>query len=203
VLEDTKTGAIAGARMPCKRKSCRDCGPLERQRIIQHFLVLMDGHQMRRRRLEPAARRAAVAKLRRGGHQWVPVPAPDGSLILYATGGDGELVSDLEATFTADVMAAPAGRSIVGCRQWSRQPVAIRGEGRWKLLGMAKVPLARLIQVALDLDMYRGQVEPRALPADWAEAHLLERPADELTWRRFKRWVGLHWPERQRRRVAA
>jgi hypothetical protein len=50
---------------------------------------MMDGHPMRRRRIEVAARRATLARLRRAGHQWVPIPTPDGALVLYATGGPG------------------------------------------------------------------------------------------------------------------
>jgi hypothetical protein len=205
LLEDMHhPGAHAAARLPCKRKTCRDCGPLERQAIVRHYLAMMEGQPIRRRRLDPAARRATVAKLRRAGHQWVPIPAPDGALVLYATGSLGEVVTDLEASLTSDVLAAPAGKAITPCRAWARQPVAQRGTGRWKLLGMVKVPLAHLVRVALDAGVYRGQVPAAALPPDWAEAHLLQRPDDQVAWRRFRRRIGLHWPERhQRRRRAA
>lgn len=69
---------------------------------------------------------------------------------------------------------------------------------------MVKVPLAQLIRAAVVASIYRGQVPAEALPPDWAEAHLLQRPDDEVAWRRFRRRIGLHWPERhQRRRRAA
>jgi hypothetical protein len=205
LLEDSqRPGSILAARPPCKRKSCTDCGPVENARRIRHFLALFDGHQMRRRRIEPAARRATLAKLRRAGHQWVPIPAPDGTLVLWATGGVGELVTDVETALAADIAAAPAGRPITPSRGWSRQPVASRGAGRYKLLGQAKVPMAKVIRAAEDAELYRREVPLEALPAEWAEAHELERPADGLEWRRFTRRIGLHWPEpRQHRRRAA
>lgn len=205
LLSDTRNpGTHAAARLPCKRRgSCPDCGPVTRQAIIRHFLAMMEGHPMRRRRIDPAARRSTLAKLRRAGHQWVPIPAPDGALALYATGGPGDVVDDLEASLTSDVMAAPDGRAITPCRAWARQPAATRGTGRWKLDGMVKVPLAQLIRAAVVAGYYRGQVAAEALPPDWAEAHLLQQPDDELAWRRFRRRIGLHWPERHKRRRAA
>ena len=205
LLEDTQQpDSLVGARPPCKRKRCPDCGPVENAKRLRHFLALMDGHQMRRRRIEPAARRATLAKLRRAGHCWVPIPSPDGMLVLWATGGRGELVTDVAATLAADLAAAPAGRPIVPSRGWSRQPVASRGQGRFKLVGQAAAPMPQVVQAFKDADAYRGQVATEALPAEWVEAHLFTRPADELTWQRIKHRIGLHWPEhRQRRRKAA
>jgi hypothetical protein len=204
LLEDSRNpGAYAAARLRCKRKRCPDCGPLGHRARIGHYLAMMDGYPMRRRRIDPAARRATLAKLRRAGHRWVPIPAPDGALVLYATGGPGELVTDPAATLTADVLASPPGRSIIPCRAWARQPIAQRGSSRWKLDGMAKIPMAQLVKAALDAGIYRHQLATEALPPEWAEAHLLQRPDDELAWRRFRRRIGLHWPERHHRRRSA
>ena len=135
LLSDTRNpGTHAAARLPCKRRgSCPDCGPVTRQAIIRHFLAMMEGHPMRRRRIDPAARRSTLAKLRRAGHQWVPIPAPDGALALYATGGPGDVVDDLEASLTSDVMAAPDGRAITraGHGPGSQQPPGVRAAGSW------------------------------------------------------------------------
>jgi hypothetical protein len=69
---------------------------------------------------------------------------------------------------------------------------------------MVKVPPAQLVREALDAGLYRHQVPAEALPPEWAEAHLPQRPDDDLAWRRFRRRIGLRWPERrQRRRRAA
>lgn len=199
VLEDTRDpGTVAAARLPCRRKTCPDCGPRERAAIIRHYSAMMGDTPVVRRVMAAGTWRSVAAKLRRAGAQHLRIPAPGGKVVVYSTAGPGEVCNGVPHFLAADIAAAPAGGRITSSREWARQPVAGRGDGRWKLLGMARVPLAKVVQAARDLDLYVGELQDRALPAGWAEAHLLRR-GDDLAWRRFRRWAGLHWPERRRR----
>jgi hypothetical protein len=196
VLEDSRQpGSLAAARLPCKRKTCPVCGPIWRQAVVGHYLAVIADTPVVRRVVDPRAWRTMAARLRRAGAQHVRLEMPDGTLVIYSTVGGGRPVSDLAGALVADVAVA-AGR-ITASSEWARQPVSQRGPSRWRMVGLASVPLARVVQVARDLNMYVAEVPAHQLPADWAEAHLLRRTDDDLAWRRFRRWVGLHWPERR------
>jgi len=174
--------------------------------MVRHYSVAISDALVFRRVVSPTAWRSVGAKLRRAEHQYLRIPAPDGQVVVYTTAwtwGDTIEVADLPAALAADFAVTPAGGRVTSSKAWARSPVATRGDGRWTLLGLSKVPLVAVVQHAKDLGLYVGEVDQRALAADWAEAHLLRRPPDDpLAWRRFTRWIGLHWPERHRRREA-
>jgi hypothetical protein len=198
-LEDSHNpGSGVIARLPCDRRFCRECRPRVIHEIVTHYLAKFDGYPMRRRTVDKSAWGSLSARLRRGGHFVVRVPAPDGSLTVWATGGTGEVPADVAAAFAADVAACPAGQQITTSREWARTPVSERGTGRWKARGMLRVPVARAREIAHDLGLYVGEVEARALPDGWAEGFLRRIPDDDLTRRRWKRWTGLYRPDQAR-----
>ena len=155
-------------------------------------------------------------RLRRHGASFLRIPAPNSCYVVLATAGEGEPVTDLPGTLAtafeevplADARGRPDLARVSSSRCWSQAAVGQvgggDGEGGYELLGFARKPLRQVVQMAKNLGLYAGPVADRELAPNWAEAHLLHLPpGDTLAWRRFKRWIGLHQPDRFRREVRA
>jgi hypothetical protein len=208
---------VVAARLFCKRKACPDCGPRRRRRLASHPTAAIGDTPVVRREIDRAVWPTTAKRLRRLGASFLRIPAPDGCYVVLATAGDGDPVTDLASTLAtafeqmplADRRGRPDTARVSSSRCWSVQPAAQAAggggdrEGGYELLGFARRPLAQVVRIAKQNGWYGGEVADRELAADWAEAVLLRLPAgDTLAWRRFKRWIGLHQPDRYRRREA-
>jgi hypothetical protein len=138
-LDDTRNPGLVLLRYrPCTAKGCPVHGPAVLARLRRHYVDRMDGYPIRRRVIAAAAQDSALRKLRRDGHQWLPIPAPGGELVLYATGGPGEPVADLDAALAADLQASPPDRRIRPSRDWAVRPEVVRSAGRYRLRGVLR-----------------------------------------------------------------
>jgi hypothetical protein len=195
LLADTRRpGRYRLVHFPCGRKGCGDCGPARQAHQLHHWMTLMDGYPMRRRTIAEVARRATLAKLRRDGHQWLPIPAPDGTLTLYATGGPGEPVDDLEAALAADLAASPPARRIRPSQDWAVTPKASRGPKRWQVVGDPRpASVDRLTRTAMAHGIDLRAVPDAALSPSCDAALDFQQPDDAPALRHFTRDIGLRY----------
>jgi hypothetical protein len=218
VLRSRRDPAVmVAARLFCRRRVCPFCGPYRRRRLASHYTAVIGDTPMVRRVVDRQAWATTAKRLRRLGASFLRIPAPDGRYVVLATAGDGDPVTDLAATLATAFEQAPLvdarGRPdlarVSSSRCWSLTSAKAGsgsggdGDGGYELLGFARKPLAQVTRIARQNGWYAGPVADDELAADWAEAILLYLPAgDTLAWRRFKRWIGLHQPDRYRRREA-
>jgi hypothetical protein len=201
---------VITARLFCKRKVCPNCGPRRREALARHYTFVIGDTPVVCRTVARSTWATMARRLRRAGASYLRIPAP-GGYVVFATDGPGDPVGDLAEALAAAFTAMPSDLARVSSsRCWSVAPPAVGGgggggeAGGYELLGVASHHLSRVVKVAKDLGIYVGQVADRQLAPDWAEAHLLRVPPDDpLVWRRFTRWIGLHDPDRQRRRRSA
>ena len=206
------------ARLFCKRKVCPSCGPYHRRRLARHYTDAIGSTPVVRQVVDRSIWPTMAKRLRRHGASFLRIPAPDGCYVVLATAGDGEPVTDLASTLAAafeqvplaDAKGRPDLARVSSSRCWSQAATAAAGGngdgdgGGYELLGFARKTLQQVVKVAKSVGLYAGVVADRDLAPDWAEAHLLHLPpGDTLAWRRFKRWIGLHQPDRFRREVRA
>jgi hypothetical protein len=208
---------VVTARLFCKRKVCPGCGPYHRRRLANHYTEAIGDTPMVRQVVDRAAWPTMAKRLRRHGASFLRIPAPDDCYVVLATAGDGDPVTDLAGTLATafeqvplvDHRGRPDLARVSSSRCWSLAAGKAGGGGDgegggYELLGFTRKPLRQVVQMAKNLGLYAGPVADRELAPDWAEAHLLHLPpGDALAWRRFKRWIGLHQPDRFRREVRA
>jgi hypothetical protein len=207
---------VVAARLFCKRKVCPGCGPYHRRRLASHYTEAIGSTPVVRQVIDRSVWPTMARRLRRHGASFLRIPAPDDRYVVVATAGDGESITDLASTLAAafeqvpltDARGRPDLARVSSSRCWSqaadRAGSGGDGEGGYELLGFARKTLHQVVKVAKSVGLYAGPVADRELASDWAEAHLLHAPpGDTLAWRRFKRWIGLHHPDRYRREVRA
>jgi hypothetical protein len=99
-------GKIIGRYHPGKKKGCQRCGRQLRARYWQGYgpILAAAGGELRRLECDEAGWKRLGPKLRKGGHQALPIPV-DGGRVVYTTMGVGERVVDLPAQFAADLLA--------------------------------------------------------------------------------------------------
>jgi hypothetical protein len=208
---------VVAARLFCRRRVCPFCGPYRRRRLASHYTAAIGDTPMLRRVIDRSAWPTMARRLRRLGASFLRIPAPDNRYVVLATAGDGDPVADLAAILGAtfeqmplvDGRGRPDTARVSSSRCWSeatgKSGSGGDGEGGgYELLGFARRPLAHVVRKAKETGLYVGPVADRDLAVDWAEAVLLRLPAsDSLAWHRFKRWIGLHQPDRYLRQARA
>jgi hypothetical protein len=217
LLRERRTGQGVAARLYCKRKACPDCGPRRRQRLTDHYTAAIGDTPVVGVVIARSAWSTTAKRLTRSKASYLRIPAPRARYVVFATAGPGDPVADVAAALASAFAAMPSDTARVSSsRCWAERTadvaagVAVPGgggggaggggeaedQGGYELLGMAKVSLAHVIAAARDLGIYQGPIPDTELPADWAEAHRLELPGDQLAYKRFIRRIGLHWPDR-------
>jgi hypothetical protein len=98
-------GKIVGRYHPGKKKGCARCGRQLRARYWQGFgPILASAGELWRLECSEVEWRSVGRRVRKGGHQALPIPV-EGGRVIYTTMPVGEPVADLPAQLAADLLA--------------------------------------------------------------------------------------------------
>jgi hypothetical protein len=205
LLRNRTSGATVAARLYCNRKACPECGPRRRAQLVAHYTAAIGATPVVRLEVARDAWPTLAKRIGRAKGRYLRVPAPGGRYVVFASGVTGDPVFHLEHTLAAAFETMPSDLARVSSsRCWSAAGVSSETgfgeqEAGWELLGLATVSLDQVVEVAKAQGCYVGPVDPRDLPSEWGEAHVLDLPeVGTLAYRRFAMRIGLHWPDRSR-----
>lgn len=171
------------AWLPCDQLSCGQCGPRLRRERTAYYLQQIGSQSVVARTVARSAWPTLRRRLGRAASNYLRFDTPTGDYLILATEGPGTPVTSLEAWLHEAFAQLPAGGRVSSTRAWALVRAEQAPSG-WHLEGVSQLPVADVIQVARELDLYAGGGRLRA--------------CDDQRWQAFSLRIGLHRPDHHR-----